>query len=102
GCSGDSLPPDHAAWDLEAAYLGDLAANLTLTLSPQRLIFGGGVLAAPGLLAKIRQQLIERLAGYVRSPALDDASGYLVAPGLDDRAGVLGAIALARRAAADA
>lgn len=100
GRPGEDLPPGHEAWDLQAFYLGALATTLTLTLSPQRLIFGGSVCKAPGLLGKARVALLDALAGYVRSPKLDHgAAGYLVAPGLGDDAGILGAVELARRAA---
>lgn len=92
----EELPPDHPAWDLEAYYLGTLAANLVVTLSPERLIFGGGVSKAPGLLGKVRERLATALAGYVDVPQIDDqVERYLVAPALGDRAGVAGAIALA-------
>ena len=39
-----SLPEDHKAWELESTYLADAILNLTLTLSPERFILGGGVM----------------------------------------------------------
>ncbi len=80
-----------AARDLEAFYLGTGLANLTLILSPQRIIVGGGVMGMPGLLDATRAALIDTLAGYVRV----DPDDYLVAPGLGTRSGVLGAVAMA-------
>src|SRR5690606_37385737 len=44
GVSAQDLPPDHAAWTLEANYLALGMANITLALSPQRIIMGGGVM----------------------------------------------------------
>ena len=102
GRPGEELPADHPAWELEGWYLGALAAALTLTLSPHRLVFGGSVCKAPGLLEHARSALVDRLAGYVCSPALEHgASQYLVAPELGDDAGILGAVELARRAVMD-
>ena len=102
GAPPETLPPDHPAWALEAGYLADLVVTLTLVLSPQRIVMGGGLMRHPGLLAAVGGIASERLGGYVRSPTLDDGmAGYLVAPGLGERSGVLGALALAQ-AAADA
>jgi fructokinase len=84
-----------AARVLEAFYLGVTMANLTLTISPQRVIIGGGVLAMPGLLAATRAAMLDTLAGYVEVASDGDASGYLVAPWLGSRSGVLGALVLA-------
>lgn len=84
---------------LIASYLADFAASLVLLHMPDRLIFGGGVLKAPGLLDSLRQQTEARLAGYVRHPRLDPGlATYIVTPGLGDDAGITGAIKLARRA----
>lgn len=92
----ESLPPDHPAWDLEAFYLGTFAANLVLTLSPRRIVLGGGVSKAPDLLPKVRQRLVDALAGYVSSPQIEQqVDKYLVAPSLGDEAGVVGALVLA-------
>lgn len=98
GAPGETLPEDHPAWAIEAHYLAGLAANLTLVLSPQRLIMGGGVLRRRSLLDGVRRGLLARLAGYLEvPPILEQIDRYLVPPELGDRAGVLGAIALAQR-----
>lgn len=87
------------AWDLEADYLASGLASIVLVLSPQRVILGGGVMEAPGLLDLVRPRLADRLAGYVRHPALlGDLRDYLVPPALGARSGVLGAMAMARDA----
>lgn len=99
GRPATELPPDHPAWRLEAEYLALLCVNLTVVLSPQRIILGGGVMHQRQLFPEIRRRLLERLAGYVRSPEIEDrVDSYVVPPGLGDRAGVLGALALAARA----
>ncbi len=40
----ESLPPDHPAWDLEAHYIALALRSFICTLSPQRIILGGGVM----------------------------------------------------------
>jgi fructokinase len=96
---GENLAPDHPAWELEARYLALGVVNWILTLSPQRIILGGGILQVPGLLPRIRSHTLALLNGYIQSPALlDRMDEYLVLPALGGRAGVLGAIALAQGA----
>ncbi|HEX2440775.1 MAG TPA: ROK family protein [Methylomirabilota bacterium] len=97
GQAPERLPDDHPAWALEAEYLALGLANVVLTVSPQRIVLGGGVMARAGLLPLVRTRLRAVLGGYVQSRALDEGiDDYLVAPALGERAGVLGALALAR------
>ncbi|HVW46490.1 MAG TPA: ROK family protein [Solirubrobacterales bacterium] len=90
---------DPAAWELEAEYLAHGLANLVLTLSAERIVLGGGVGRAPGLLPRIRARMQEALAGYIDVPAITESvDTYLVAPALGERSGVIGALDLARTA----
>ncbi|MBN1146787.1 MAG: ROK family protein [Anaerolineales bacterium] len=99
GRRAETLPPDHPAWELEAHYLALGLANFICTLSPQRIILGGGVMEQEQLFLLVRAEVQELLNGYVRSPHILEAiDQYIVPPGLGSRAGVLGAIALAQRA----
>ena len=87
-----------AELDTIAHYLADYAAAMVLLHMPERLIFGGGVSKAPGLIPALRRLTEVRLAGFVDHPALDPGlERYLVAPGLGDDAGIRGAIELGRR-----
>ena len=89
------LPADHPAWELEAHYLALALRSYICTLSPQRIIMGGGVMEQPQLFPLLRQKTIDYLAGYVQSPAiLERIDSYIVTPGLGNQAGVLGAMAL--------
>jgi fructokinase len=101
GQSGETLPPDHAAWTLEAHYLGVGIANLLYCFSPRRVVVGGGVLKQPGLLDRVRRGTQNAIGGYLRSDALaGDIDKLIVPPRLGARAGVLGALALAALAPA--
>ena len=88
---------DERVWQLEAEYLALGLVNVICTLSPERIVIGGGVMKQPQLLPLVRKQVSELLAGYFRAPELDAGlDGYIVAPALGDRAGVVGSLELAR------
>ena len=90
------LDADHLQWTLEADYLGQLCATLVLTVSPQRIIMGGGVMNQSRLFPLIHQRMLHWLAGYIdRVELLQHADQYVVPPALGARAGVLGALSLA-------
>jgi fructokinase len=98
GRPGEELA-DPAAWELEAEYLALGLANVVLVLSAERIVLGGGVSEAPGLLPLVRSRLRELLAGYVDRPQLSaEIDAYVVPPALGPRSGVVGAIELAREA----
>jgi fructokinase len=100
GQPAEALPPDHPAWELEAHYLALALMNFICTLSPQRIVMGGGVMAQPHLFALLRQKVQVLLNNYVQAPTvLDEIDSYIVPPGLGGRAGVLGAIVLAQQVA---
>jgi len=99
GVRAEHLEPDHPAWRLEARYLALGLANLVCTLSPRRIVAGGGVMHNLSLFPMIRKNLRECLNGYVHSPGiLETIDTYVVPPLLGDDAGVLGGIVLAERA----
>jgi len=96
---GETLPADHPAWPLEAEYLALGLASLICTLSPQRLVVGGGIMQQAHLFPVVRRRVQELLGGYLQAPAiLEHIETYIVPPALGGRAGVLGAIALAQQA----
>jgi len=78
-------------WALEARYVALGLVNVVSVLSPERIVLGGGVMQAPGLLELVRAEVDSLLAGYV--------STEIVPPALGQLSGVLGAIALAELSA---
>ncbi|MCK6567006.1 MAG: fructokinase [Chloroflexi bacterium] len=100
GRRAETLEARHPAWELEAEYIAQALASYAMTLSPQRIILGGGVGSLPHLLPLIRQKTRERINGYIQSALVTERiESYIVHPGLGNRAGMLGAIALAEGAA---
>lgn len=95
------LPPDHPAWDLEAHYLALALQMFICTLSPERIVLGGGVMEQRQLFPLVRRKVVACLNGYIQSPSiLSHIDDYIVPPGLGNRAGVLGAFAQAQQVAA--
>jgi fructokinase len=93
------LPPDHKAWELEAEYLSYAVANWIMTLSPQRIIMGGGVMKRTELFPMIHKRVPELLNGYIQHDAiLKNIQNYIVPPGLGEQSGIGGSIALAEYA----
>jgi fructokinase len=89
GVPGQDLAPDHPAWVLEAQYLALGIANFICTLSPERVLIGGGVMRRGQLFGMIRAEVGRILAGYVgKLPEIGP-------PQLGELSGVLGALALA-------
>jgi fructokinase len=92
---------DHPAWALEARYIALALTNTILTLSPQRIILGGGVMQNEFLLPMIREEVKKLLNGYVQHQAiLEEIDSFIVTPQLGTKSGILGAAALAQDALA--
>lgn len=85
---------------LAGFYVGQVVATLVCTLSPQRVVIGGGVAHLEGFLDEVRAVMVDRLGGYIRRPEiLERPEGLVVPPGLGDDAGVLGCVALGQAGA---
>jgi fructokinase len=98
GKPGEELGEKHEVWELEANYISLALINYICTLSPERVILGGGVPKQKKLISLVHERVKSMLNNYIRAPQItDDIENYIVLPKLGERAGVLGAIALAKR-----
>jgi fructokinase len=94
--SGATVPEGDPFWDIEAGYIASALVNYILTLSPRKIILGGGVMQREFLFPKVRRRVQESLNGYVASRSvLEQIDEYIVPPGLGNQSGSMGAIALA-------
>lgn len=87
--ASDASGPEIA---LVADYLGQLCASLVLTLSPHRIVIGGGVSQVAGLLPLVQQEMLRQLGGY-GLVGLDDPA-FIRSPELGQDAGIVGALLL--------
>ena len=98
GGPAEALSPDHKAWELEAHYISLALVNYIFTLSPQRIIIGGGVMGQRKLLSLVHEKVKKMLNNYIQSPEIiEEIEDYIVLPELGNQAGILGAIALAEQ-----
>ena len=96
GVNGALVPESDSFWNIEADYIASALMNYILTLSPKRIILGGGVMQREFLFPKVRSRVCELLNGYVSSKViLENIDQYIVPPGLGNQSGSMGAIALA-------
>jgi len=101
GARAETLSRDHPGWELEAQYLAHALVNFILTLAPQRIILGGGVMEQPQLFPLVRAKTAELLNGYFQvSEILEQIDSYIVPPALGNQAGLLGTLALSDLTAA--
>ena len=89
------LQNEQEVWELEAEYIGTALANFCMTLSPQKIILGGGVMHQLQLFPLIRQAFEKKNAGYINTENLKNLDEYIVPASLNDDQGIMGAIKLA-------
>lgn len=94
GASLSELGPDHPAQAIVAWYLGQAVVTWQAMLQPSRIVLGGGVMGAPGLLGAVREAAAIAGGGYFAG----DPREIVVAPGLGADSGLRGALAVAHQA----
>src|SRR5260370_32512372 len=65
GASLERLDGSHPQREIEADYLGQLCAQLAMTLSPPRIIMGGVVMSQARVLPLIPPQPPDWFGGYI-------------------------------------
>ena len=72
------LADNQVVWELESEYLAKAMTNIILTLSPQKIILGGGVMHQEQLFPMIRAKVLEYLNHYYETPYLENMDEYIV------------------------
>lgn len=98
GKSPEDLNKNHKAWDLEVQYISLALTNYICTLSPERIIIGGGIMEQKNLLPLIHSSVKKMLNNYIHMEEFtDNIEKYIVLPSLGKKAGILGALVLAKK-----
>ncbi len=99
GQSAENLPEKDPVFTLEAGYLAQMCVNLIMTVSPEKIIIGGGVLQRTFLLDRIRKETVRLLGGYIPVPEITARiDSYIVLPELYPISGLIGAWLLGKEA----
>lgn len=95
GKRAEFLTDNESVWKLEAEYIGTALSNFCMTLSPKKIILGGGVMHQKQLFPMIREVFKEKNNGYINTALTNNLEEYIVPASLNDDQGILGAIKLA-------
>lgn len=96
GRPGQDVSDDAPEWDYFAHDLAALLHNLVVSLAPERIAIGGGVMTQrPALFPRVREKLAAMINGYgALAGYCAELETRVGPPGLGDMAGPLGAIAM--------
>lgn len=84
-------------WEIEGYYIAQALMTYILTLSPERIILGGGVMRQRQLLPVIYKHLQAMNNHYLAFPQLEDQiADYIVTPGIEGLSAIKGAFYLAK------
>jgi fructokinase len=95
GVDPSHVAADDPRWNRVIGDLAEFLAVVMHTLSPNRILVGGGVgMGAPWIVDRLPARLLPILGGYY--PEVDECmlAAMITRPGLGDAAGPLGAIAI--------
>lgn len=96
GQNAKDLSDNAAVWDMEGWYIAEALVTYILTLAPERIILGGGVMHQTQLFPIIRKYVKEMLNDYISTPELSDIDTYIVPASLHDDQGIIGCLVLGK------
>ena len=70
GISGENVLLNHPVWRIMSYYVAQAVVQTTLTIRPERIVFGGSV-SNETFLNMVREELTQLLNGYVEIPPLE-------------------------------
>lgn len=95
------VPDDDPVWPFVAHYIAQLCAILVMTVSPEIIVLGGGIMKRKCLFPLIRIKMREILNGYIKTSQILDGDlidSYIVPASFGSDTGVRGALELANMA----
>lgn len=95
GKPAKELADTKEVWELEGDYIAQALVSFILTISPRRIILGGGVMHQEQLFPIVRKRVKELLNGYIKTRELEDLDSYIVPAMLGGDQGIMGCLQLA-------
>ena len=94
GVRGEHIDITSDVWDVQASYIAQAAIQATLTFRPEKIVFGGGVMAQNHMVDRVHRMFEELLNGYVPTPPVKD---FIVTPAVENNgSATLGNFVLAK------
>jgi len=94
GLDPDIIPSDSSAWVVESKYIARLCYNLALTLSPEAIVIGGGVMKKNFLYDMIRVEFSQMNRSYLKCGDVLRPEKYILEPGLNGDQALYGCLKL--------
>ena len=98
GEEGRELEDQPEVWEMESHYLAQLVRNCMMTVAPNRIVMGGGVMQQTRLFPLIRKKVADQVNGYMDCPETSDMERYIVPSALGGDQALLGGFVLAESA----
>lgn len=95
----EALGPSHSVWNRQTSVLSQVGHNLLVSISPQKIIMGGGVMFKSHLLEQVIDKISHSLNGYLTLPRYLSLRNVIVFPQLGGFSGLYGVFALPETAA---
>lgn len=99
GVSAKDLPEDARDWEFVSYYIAQGICSYILTVAPERIVLGGGVMNRAHVIPMIRAKVAELLNGYIDTKELKNIDSYIVPASLGGEQAVKGCMKLAYDAA---
>lgn len=91
------LKDEKEVWEIEGYYIAQALYMYILTLSPEKIILGGGVMKQRQLLPIIHTHLKKFNNGYLTFPELgEDIANYITTSNIDGKSAIMGCLYLAK------
>ncbi len=94
GTKAQNLDKNDPVWNIEAYYIAQCITNLIMTVSPEKVILGGGVSKQEQIIPLVRKHVKNIVNGYIDTKELKDIDNFIVGTSLNDMAGLKGTFAL--------
>lgn len=95
GRRAELLDKDDPVWEFISLYVAQAICDYIFTLSPERIILGGGVMKQEQLFPMIRRDVVKLLGGYIDTPQIKDIDSYIVPASLGGNQAIMGCMRLA-------